>query len=300
MPDRLTSARLAGRVVPALGAALRAVPPPLLRSAVDGVSLVAWALAPGRRRATAANYAALFRASPRASMVRRLVRQAFKQYGRMSLEFFTLTQTPDADLLASTQISGQSYLDEALARGHGAILVSPHLGNWDLAARICLALGYPLTAVVEDDWSAEFAGQVRQQNGLRVVARARSLRPIRRALARNEPVALLCDVVPPGSHAVEVCFAGQRAYLPAGPARLALASGAPLLPFAVLTLADGRRQASAEPLIFPPASNGPAHPQQEQVRQMTQELACRFERLIKEHPEQWYAFRPLGGPANAR
>jgi lauroyl/myristoyl acyltransferase len=299
MPDRLTSARLAGKTVPVLGAALRVVPAPVLRAAVDGVSLAAWALASGRRRATAANYAALFQSPPQAPKVRRLVRQAFKQYGRMSLEFFTLTQIADADLLASTQVSGQQYLDEALARGHGAILVSPHLGNWDLAARVCLALGYPLTAVVEDDWSAEFAGQVRQRNGLRVVARARSLRPIRRALARNEPVALLCDVVPPGGHAVEVCFAGQRAYLPAGPARLALASGAPLLPFAVLTPAGGQRSASGDPLIYPPASHGHASSQQEQVRQMTQELACRFERLIKEHPEQWYAFRPLGGPANA-
>ena len=299
MPDRLTSARLAGKTVPVLGAALRVVPAPVLRAAVDGVSLAAWALASGRRRATAANYAALFPSPPQAPKVRRLVRQAFKQYGRMSLEFFTLTQIADADLLASTQVSGQQYLDEALARGHGAILVSPHLGNWDLAARVCLALGYPLTAVVEDDWSAEFAGQVRQRNGLRVVARARSLRPIRRALARNEPVALLCDVVPPGGHAVEVCFAGQRAYLPAGPARLALASGAPLLPFAVLTPAGGQRSASGDPLIYPPASHGHASSQQEQVRQMTQELACRFERLIKEHPEQWYAFRPLRGPANA-
>lgn len=297
MPDHVTSARLAGKVVPRLGAALRVVPAPALRTAVDGVSFVAWALASGRRRATAANFAALLQATPQAPAVRRLVRQAFAQYGRMSLEFFTLTQTTDAELLASTQISGQHYLDEALARGHGAILVSPHLGNWDLAARVCLALGYPLTAVVEDDWSAEFAGQVRQRNGLRVVARARSLRPIRRALARNEPVALLCDVVPPGSHAVEVCFAGQRAFLPTGPARLAIASGAPLLPFAVLTLAGGRRSASGDPLIFPPATHDDAS-LGEQVRQMTQDLACRFERLIRQHPEQWYAFRPLGSAAN--
>ncbi|MGI8914110.1 MAG: lysophospholipid acyltransferase family protein [Chloroflexota bacterium] len=299
MPDRLASARLAGQLVPFIGAALNVVPARALRVTVDGISLLVWAVTPGRRRATAANYAALLRLPATLPAVRRLVRRAFQHYGRMSLEFFALTQTADAQLLAPACIVGQHFLDEALARGHGAILVSPHLGNWDLAARLCLALGYPLTAVVEDDWSAAFAGQVRAKHGLRIVPRARSLRPLLRALARNEPVALLCDVVPPGAHGVAVCFAGQRAYLPVGPARLAISSGAPLLPCAAVTLADGQASIRADGLINPPTGHSRPGAEPEQIQSLMQEVAWRFERLIGTYPDQWYAFRPLGGPAYA-
>ncbi|HEV7215957.1 MAG TPA: lysophospholipid acyltransferase family protein, partial [Chloroflexota bacterium] len=252
--------------MPWLGAAVHAVPGSVTQTAADGAGLLTWAATPTRRRATAANYAALLHQAPRAPAIHRLVRQAFKHYGRMALAFFALTQTSDDDLLAQAQVSGREQLDEALRHGNGAILTMPHLGNWDLAARLCLALGYPLTAVVEDDWSAAFAGQARTGSGLRVLPRARSLRPLLRALARNEPVALLCDVVPPGAHGVPVCFAGQRAFLPVGPARLAIASRAPLIPCAAVTLADGRPGISATDAIYPPAgtSAGKALPQQVQ------------------------------------
>jgi KDO2-lipid IV(A) lauroyltransferase len=259
---------------------------------VDGIGLLAWTLTPGRRRATTENYAALLNQSPQSPAVHRLVRQAFKHYGRMSLAFFTMTQVANSDLLAMADVSGRPYLDDALQHGHGAILVLPHLGNWDLAARLCLALGYPLTAVVEDDWSAAFAGQARSRDGLQVLPRARSLRPLRRALDRNEPVALLCDVTPPGVHATEVCFAGQRAYLPVGPARLAIASGAPLIPCAAVTLSDDRPGIRANAAIYPPSPDD-HRSMAEHVQQLMQEVAVHFEQLIRQHPEQWYAFRPL-------
>jgi lauroyl/myristoyl acyltransferase len=266
--------------------------------AADGAGLLTWAVTPARRRATAVNYAALLHQSPRAPAIQRLVRQAFKHYGRMALAFFALTQTTDNDLLAQAQVCGREQLDAALQRGHGAVLALPHLGNWDLAARLCLALGYPLTAVVEDDWSAAFAGQARTGSGLRVLPRARSLRPLLRALAHNEPVALLCDVVPPGAHGVAVCFAGQRAFLPVGPARLAIASRAPLLPCAAVTLSDGRPSIGATDAIYPPPSGSAGKSLPQQVQFLMQEVASRFEQLIRQHPEQWYAFRPLDLPAH--
>jgi KDO2-lipid IV(A) lauroyltransferase len=149
--------------------------------------------------------------------------------------------------------------------------------------------------VVEDAWSAEFAAHARAVIGLKVVSRARSLRALLRALARNEAVALVCDAVPPGAPGVRVCFAGQHACFPAGPARLAIRSGAPILPAAVLALPDGRIEACGAGLVYP--RGGAAT--DEHVRELTQELAGYFERLIRRHPEQWYAFRPLDCAAHA-
>jgi len=207
----------------------------------------------------------------------------------MSLDFFLLSALSDELLLSRAIITGRQHLDEALTRGHGAVLALPHLGNWDLAARICVGLGYPLTAVAESDWSAVFAEQARSGAGVRVVARERSLRPLLRALARNEPVALVADVVPPGGRGVDVSFAGQRATLPAGPARLAIHGGAPIIPCAAVALRGGRIELEATGAIYSPepARSGAA------VEVLTQMMAAEFERLILRRPEQWYAFRPL-------
>lgn len=273
------------------------MPSEVTQTLADGAGLLTWAVTPARRRATSANYAALLQQSPQSPAIHRLVRQAFKHYGRMALAFFALTQAADRELVTQAQVCGRHYLNEALGRGHGAILTLPHLGNWDLAARLCLALGYPLTVVVEDDWGAAFAGRVRTGSGLHVLPRAHSLRPLLRALARNEPVALLCDVVPSGAHGVAVCFAGQRAFLPVGPARLAISSGAPLIPCAAVTLAAGRPSISATDAIYPPPAESAGKALPEQVQFLMQEVASRFEQLIRQHPEQWYAFRPLDLPA---
>src|SRR5579875_618557 len=152
------SARWLSALVRPVGRALSTLPRPVRYAAVDGISLTFWALTPRRRQATAKNFGYMSRQSRTAPSIQRLVRRAYKNYGRMSLDFLIFSAVANAPLLANTTVRGRQFADEALQRGHGAVLVLPHLGNWDLAARVCLALGYRLTTVVENDWAAAFAG----------------------------------------------------------------------------------------------------------------------------------------------
>lgn len=290
MEPNVASARLAGALAPKIGVALATLPSPPLYAAVEGMALLAYALSPARRAATEQNFCRLLGRPARSRHVRWLARQAFRHFGRMSLDFLLMAGLKDERLFANAAISGQHFIDEGLARGKGVILALPHLGSWDLAARVVLGLGYPLTAVAENDWSATFAQQLRSLTGVKIAAREHSLRPILRALAANEPVALICDVVPPGAPGVRVCFAGQQACLPEGPARLAIRTGATIVPCAVLALPHGTYEASAVAAITAGASKGPA-----EVTRLTQTMADYFEQLIQRHPEQWYAFRPLEG-----
>src|SRR6185312_4101975 len=116
MADRpslaLASARLAGKMIPALGVAL-ATPPPAVRYAMgDALGLVMWLFGGPRRRDTATNMARLVGASPDDPRMRVLARRAFKSFGRMSIDFFALTSVSDAEILKRVDVAGYAHVDQ--------------------------------------------------------------------------------------------------------------------------------------------------------------------------------------------
>jgi len=108
------------------------------------------------------------------------------------------------------------------------------------------------------------------------------------ALKRNEIVCLLSDRnIGPGG--VEVEFFGERTKLPAGPATLALRTGAPLLPVAVYF--TGERNGHLG-LVRPPVPVERRGSLREDVVRVTQALAAELEHVIRRAPEQWHLFQP--------
>ena len=137
---------------------------------------------------------------------------------------------------------GLGNLREGLADGTGVILALPHLGGWEWAGRWIADCGWPITVVVEPleppelfEWFAEF----RRSLGMNVVPLGPGAASAAiKALKANDVVCLLCDR-DIGGGGVEVEFFGERTTLPAGPATLALRTGAPVLPTAVYFRPDG-------------------------------------------------------------
>jgi KDO2-lipid IV(A) lauroyltransferase len=162
----------------------------------------------------------------------------------------------------------------------------PHMGSWDMAGSYAGALGYPISAVAE-----RFPGSLndavvrtRQRFGLNVITLGRSaVRGITQALQANGIVALLCDLEQgPG---VGVRFFGRRATVPGGPASIAIKTGAALLPACQFATGPGRHVVHMEPAL--------AIDSGETKDGLMQRVVTRFEGFIREHPDQWYAFRPM-------
>ena len=126
--------------------------------------------------------------------------------------------------------------------------------------------------------------RTRQRFGLDVIALGRSaVRAITQALEENRIVALLCDLEQgPG---VNVQFFGRRAIVPGGPAAIAIKTGAALLPACQYMTGPGRHRVHLDPALS--WSHG------ETKESLMQRVVNRFEDFIKEHPDQWYAFRPM-------
>jgi len=215
---------------------------------------------------------------------RRAVGDAFASYGRYWVEFLRVGSMDPAKVAARFRIDGLEYVDEALARGRGAILAIPHVGGWDVGGAWFVGQGYPMTVVVEAleppelrEW---FVG-LRRSLGFGVVPLGPAAGTgVVRALRANRVVALLSDrdIIGGG---VEVDFFGESTTLPAGPVALAKRLGAPLMATAIYFEGAGHHTIIRPPLDL----DG-------DIPTVTQRLAADLEILIRHAPEQWHLFQP--------
>jgi len=269
------------------GARILRVVPPGLRHAVAAPGGTAWFwLSAAQRRNALDNYAAALGRDRDDPEVRRVARRAFQNYGRMLMDFLLLDRLSREEVLAKMTVEGREHLDAALAIGRGVILVLPHMGSWDMSAAYAASIGYPVLAVTE-----RFPGSLndavvesRWRFGMEVVPAGRSaVKAILERLENNGIVALVCDLEQgPG---VTVRFFGRAATVPTGPAAFAMKTGAAVLPIYQFATTPGRQLARIDSRV--PVNEG------DTKETVMQRVIQRFEGFIKEHPDQWYAFRPM-------
>ncbi len=224
---------------------------------------------------------------------RRMVVEVFANYGRYWAESLRLPTRTAAEILAGVTTFGWEHLEAALAGGRGAIVATPHLGGWEWGALYLIANGVPVTVAVEPlrppdlfEWFARF----REDLGMKVVpVGPGAAGAILQALKDGHVVCLLSDRVVAHVSAAEVSFFGAPVMLPAGPATLALRSGAPLMTAAIYY----GKQTTAHTLVFRPPLELPAAGRfRQSVQTGTQILAVELEHLIRSAPTQWHLVQP--------
>lgn len=275
--------RMASQVARALPSA--AVP---VVSGMAGAAMTL--LAPGRRAMVARHQQRVHGHSLGPIGRQRQVRRAFDSYARYWIDSFRVPDLTPEEIAGGMTAEGLEHLDAATAAGYGAILALPHLGAWDFGGAWLSGNGYPLSVVVEPvdppelfEWFMEY----RRQLGMEVIPLGpRAGRAVLRVLRSNGRVALLCDR-DIGGGGVEVEFFGEHTTLPAGPATLALRTGAALLPTFVAY--DGPRRRG---VIRPPLDTSRSGSMADDVARVTQDLAGELEAMIRQAPEQWHVLQP--------
>ena len=222
------------------------------------------------------------------------VLNAFISYAQYWFEAFKLGTTSLSKLESLGRAEGIENLYGAIEAKRGAIIVAPHLGNWDFAAAWIDHRRIKLNAVVEKLEPEElFDWFVKRRAQFEVTAIAHDRNPMPKlieAIRRNEVVALVADRSLDAA-SVEVEFFGRKVPFPMGPAVLALRTGAPLLPTAAYIEARGGHCLR----ILPEIEIGERQGLRIDVARITQKIALAFEGLILEAPEQWHVFQPLFG-----
>jgi KDO2-lipid IV(A) lauroyltransferase len=219
-----------------------------------------------------------------------LMRDSLASYGRYWREAFRLP-TMNLPVLArqlSDTVIGQENLDAALAAGRGAVLALPHSGNWDMAGVWLAHTRGTFTTVAErlkpESLYRRFI-DYRESLGFEVLPLSGGERPpfevLCDRLRANRAVCLMAerDLTRTG---VEVDFFGEPTRMPAGPAKLAIETGAALLPAHCWFEGDGWRT-HIQPELDCTSRD---------VGAITQALADQFAKNIAGYPEDWHMLQP--------
>jgi phosphatidylinositol dimannoside acyltransferase len=270
----------------------RAIPPAVRYPAAALGGTLWWAADQGRRHAAGANYAAVLGLPEDDPRVRRVARRAFANYGCMLADFMLMGSATPEELGRMVTIDGIEHVEAARARGRGVILVLPHMGSWDVAAAMAGSWGYRVAAVTDAFPGSlnDVVVETRSMYGMEVIPLNRSaLRSINAVLDGQGIVALLCDL--PHGPGAEVRFFGRRAVVPSGPAAIACRRQVPLVPVYSRRTDSRRYHIHVDPPIEPPAPDRCRG--KEGTAEVMQRVIDRFEGFIREHPDQWYAFRRI-------
>lgn len=219
-----------------------------------------------------------------------LVKASVRSYARYWREAFRL---PSMNLDAQAAVidgcvSGREHLDAAIAEGNGAVLALPHSGNWDMAG-MWLVRYYGRLSTVAERLEPESLYQrfvdYRESLGFEIFPLSGGERPpfelLSDRLRENRIVCLLSER-DLARHGVPVTFFGEPTRMAPGPAKLAIDTGARLLPVHCYFDGDGWGFSIAPRVDV---SDG--------LEQATQELADVFAANIAEHPEDWHMLQPL-------
>ena len=224
-----------------------------------------------------------------------LVRENTRCFARMLADYFLCAGHHAAranDLLESTD--GWEHIATAQAAGRGIILVTAHLGHWELGGLLLALRGLHMTVVTLPEPSAaltRWRGACRQCLGIGTVAVGPghdfAFVEMLRTLRGNGCLAMLVDRPYHGT-GIPVRQFGRTTEYSTAAAMLAHHTGAAVIPAFVLRLPNHRYRAITCPAV--PMRTGPLR---EVLRENTQRIADVFEVRIREHPEQWFNYVSL-------
>jgi len=252
----------------------------------------AYFLLRNRRRIAAENYARVLAQPPDSKAVRRVTRAAFQNFACYAFDLMRFAHLSVPRIQERVVLHVEEHFEKALEKGKGAIFVTAHFGNMDWAGVVVAAQYGPIT--VPADFSlprrlVELLIKHRAKRGARLVPYHRAPRQLLRTIRRGGLVAFLLDLGIAFEGGVQVDFFGAPAVFPAGPALLALRTGAPIIPGYAVVGPDKRIHAYSYPPIF----LRPSGDKKRDVQSCLQQIARFFEDFIRRHPEQWYIFRPM-------
>ncbi len=233
--------------------------------------------------------------------VLRISRASYAQLGRLGIETALLPTLGRQEILDLVEdVSGWDVVEEGIAGGRGIILVTGHLGNWELGGAWLAARGIPVGAIVRHMANPSFdryLNTTRASLGVRVMYDDVAGRQAPRALREGFLVAFLADQGVRGLASTFVPFFGRLAKTPRGPAVFALRLESPIVFGASIRQPDGRFRLAFERV--PVVRTGD---RERDIDDIVARYTLALERWVRIAPEQYlwqhrrWRRQPVGAP----
>jgi len=257
------------------------------QAAGDALGSLAFRLLPRERDKALASLRRAFADKPEEER-RALARACFRHLGRCALEAAVARRLTAAQLDALVEVPDavRALLAGAVARGHGVVAVSGHVGHWELFGWVLVRLGLPLHVVARpgvDGRLGKLAEDFRAHGGVRTILRGApgAARGMLSALRQGDMLGFLIDQ-DTAVQSVAVPFFGARASTPRAPAELTLRTGAATVVGFLQRGPDGRYRLSGAEVDVPHSGDAEAD-----VVELTARYSAAIEAAVRRAPEQW-------------
>ena len=219
--------------------------------------------------------------------VLRIARASYESLGRTSIETAVLPAYSREQVMGMfDEVHGWDLVQDAQAAGKGVLIVSGHIGNWELGGSFVAARGVPFEAVargMENPLFDAYLTATRLKLGITVVHDSEAVRRVPRAIREGRTVGFLVDQGAAGLASTWVPFFGRFAKTPRGPAVFALRLGAPVIFAAAIRLPNNRYAMHLEEVRVARTGDREAD-----VDAIVAGYTATLERWVRRYPEQYF------------
>jgi KDO2-lipid IV(A) lauroyltransferase len=242
-------------------------------------------LFPKHRKRTTENLSASFSDASKEEIVR-IAKGVYSNLGLNLIEFIEIDRLSRKEVEDRVEIVGIENLIGAISENRGVVMVTSHIGNWELAGRALTYRGFCLNVVARKQKNGlveKLIRERREKAGLKVIYSDSAKTEVLKALSKGEIVVILADQ-DAGKRGVFVKFFKRPASTTPSPILFALRKKVLLIPFYDIRIDQRRHRVVIEP-PFCLVNTGNL---KRDVEENLLRLSNLFEAVIKEHPEQWF------------
>ncbi len=219
-----------------------------------------------------------------------LTKKMCQHMGQSFLEMMWMPRLNQDNIKTYVDVDHMEYLKDALAEGHGVVVLTAHVGNWEwMAARLAME-GLPVTTVVKpqpNEQHTRILNEYREMVGIEVFSRGTTeLVAAAKALKKGKILGFLADQ-DAGKTGAFVEFLGKIASTPLGPAVFARRFKSPVVPIFIVRKPEGGHQMIIQPPVELQMSGDEDRDLYENTKHMTQII----EDVIRANPTNWLWFQ---------
>lgn len=217
----------------------------------------------------------------------RVARRSYCHIVREAAMTLRLSKMGSEEVMRRTTMEGFESLRRAVEQGQGVVLISGHLGSWEIGGAALAARGIPMDVIAHpqrNPFFERYLGETRERLGLSVILKNEAFRLVPKSLAAGRTVTFVADQNLQ-RRGVFVDFFGHLTATARGPALFALRRNTPVFFGFALRLPGwpSRYRVTLERIPLPRAS-----PIKEAVRELTQQHVSMLENSVRETPGQYF------------
>lgn len=274
--------------VKAVGVFFQALPFGAAMGLAGAIGTAGYYISPKKRRVMYTNLRTTFAGQKSSRELRQMSKEVFVNLTKSFVELMYLPKMKRLGFERFVTVQGQENIDQAMARGKGAIFLALHIGNWELGSVTCSTRGYPYNIVANAHSKTPrldgLLNKYRTIFGAKVIEPGTATRDIIRALHNNEIVCLVLDQG--GKEGTPAPFLGKNASMSTGALRLAMKYGTPICPVRIVRDKSGHHIA----YFYPALDMAKDKPTDKDLQEALQKVVGIMEPFVYEHPQEYMWF----------